>query len=209
MEYLVNHGYAGELGRFATSNPFVCRHGDRVVVRGRNGLEIGVVKCSVTARLASLLEDGFVGELVRLVNTEDEAIIQGIQARSQHLFADARQLTTALNLPLEVLDVEIQFDGHRVTLFFLRWAECDERPLVRALSRQYEVMVALRDLAVPAGASACGRPDCSNGKEGGCTTCTSGGCATGCGSQIAGQELKDYFAGLRQQMEKRQRVPLI
>ena len=84
----------------------------------------------------------------------------------------------------------------------------DERPLVSQLSKRYEVLVALRDLGLPEGASACGKPDCGN-SGGGCTTCaTGGGCASGCGSKGLANDVREYFSGLRQQMEKSQRVPL-
>ena len=92
-----------------------------------------------------------------------------------------------------------------MTLFYLRWAECDERPLVSALSRKHEALVALRNLAMPEGAGGCGLPNCSHDK-GGCTSCGTGGCGT-CGKTL-GKDVQEYFAGLRQQMEANQRVPL-
>ena len=215
-EYLVSYGHAGEMGRFRSASPLDCRRGDRVVIRTPNGLEIGVVLCHATSGHARLLENSFVGELLRRAAAEDEQIARGIRARARRLFEDARALSLQLELPLEIVDLEIQLDGHHVTLYYLHWAECDERPLVSALSKKYEVLVALRDLTLPLGASACGRPDCGNGKmgeggkgEGGCTTCTSGGCATGCGSKAMTKEVQEYFAGLRHKMEQRDRVSLL
>jgi cell fate regulator YaaT (PSP1 superfamily) len=206
-EYLISYGHAGEIGRFRPGEPFSCQRGDRVVVRTEHGLQIGVVLCDATSKHERLLENTFVGELLRKVQAEDEQIARGIQTRAGRLFDDARQLAAELNLPMEILDVEIQLDGHRVTLYYLRWAECDERLLVSGLSKKYEMMVALRDLALPAGASACGRPDCGN-QGGGCTTCGSGGCATGCGSKAVAKDVQEYFLGLRQKMEQQNRVPL-
>jgi cell fate regulator YaaT (PSP1 superfamily) len=204
-EYLVSYGSAGELGRFLAAEPLDCRRGERVVVRTQRGVEIGSVLCPSTPQHAHMLADTFVGELLRPAGPEDEAIAQGVRDRQERLFEDARRLAVELELPLEILDVEVLLDGHQVTLYYLRWAECDERPLVSALSRKYETMVALRDLALPAGASACGKPDCSSGK-GGCTSCGTSGCST-CGKTLA-KEVKDYFAGLRQKMESSGRVPL-
>jgi cell fate regulator YaaT (PSP1 superfamily) len=203
-EYLVSYGQAGEIGRFRTVAPLSCQRGDRVVIRVPHGLEIGVVRCAATARHAQLLDNSLVGELLRRATAEDEAIARGIGERSQQLFADARQLAAELGLPLEIVDVAVALDGHHVTLYYLRWAEGDERPLVSALSKRYELLVAMRDLALPEGASACGRPDCGNRA---CSSCSTGGCATGCGSKAMTAEVREYFAGLRQKMEQR-RVPL-
>lgn len=198
-EYVVSHGSAGDFGRFAAAGPLACERGDRVVVRTRRGLEVGAVLCAATPQHATHLPET-AGELLRRVTPEDEQIAAGVRAREQQLFTDARQLAAELALPLEVLDVETTLDGHQVTLFFLRWAEADERPLVSALSKKYEAMVALRDLALPAGASGCGKPGCGSGG------CGSGGCGS-CGKGNS-TDVQEYFAGLRQQLERRQRVPL-
>jgi len=201
VEYLVSHGCAGEFARFRAMELF--RRGDRVVVRSQRGLELGEVLCKCTARHTESLRDGFVGELLRRASSEDETIAAGLNERGQRLFEDGRRLAGELGLPLEIFDVEITLDGHQVVLYHVRWQECDERPLVSALSRKYETLVALRDLGLPAGASGCGRPDCGS-KEGGCSTCSTGGGCSSCGKTL-GHDVKEYFAGLRQQMEERRR----
>lgn len=201
LEYLVSHGSSGELSRF--TSPDAYERGDRVVVRSQRGLELGEVLCPSRGRV---LTDTPVGELLRKTTVEDETIVAGLRERAQRLFDDGRRLTAELQLPLEILDVEILFDGHEVTLYHVCWAPCDERPLVSALSRKYETMVALRDLALPAGASGCGKPDCGGKDGGGCTSCGTGGCSS-CGKTMA-KDVQEYFAGLRQKMEER-RVSLV
>jgi cell fate regulator YaaT (PSP1 superfamily) len=201
-EYLVNHGCSAELGRFRATESF--RRGERVVVRSQRGLEMGEVLCPCTPRHTENLGDGFVGELLRRASAADEAIAAGLSERAQRLFDDGRRLAGELALPLEIFDVEITLDGHQVVLYHVRWQECDERPLVRALSRQYETLVALRDLGLPVGASGCGAADCGQKDGGGCSTCGTGGGCSSCGKGL-GQDVKEYFTGLRQQMEEKQR----
>jgi hypothetical protein len=152
------------------------------------------------------MPDSFVGELLRTATLEDEQIAAGLFHRTQQLFDDGRRLTAELKLPLEIFDVEVSLDGHQVTLFYVRWQECDERPLVRALSQKYEALVALHDLGLPVGATGCGRPDCGQ-QAGGCTTCSTGGGCSTCGKTM-GTDVREYFAGLRQKMEERRRVSL-
>lgn len=208
-EFLVNYGHAAEIGRFRPTEPLACQRGDQVVVRTPRGLELGIVRCECTVQQAKLLEGAFVGELLRAASDEDDKIATGISARGRTLLEDARALIAELTLPLEILDVEITLDGHRVTLYHVRWAECDERPLVSALSKKYEAMVGMRDLALPAGANACGQPNCGNQGGGNCTSCgTGGGCSTGCGTKTLTKEVQEYFRGLRQEMERHKRVPL-
>jgi cell fate regulator YaaT (PSP1 superfamily) len=201
LEYLVSHGCTGEFGRFRAGELF--RRGDRVVVRSQRGLELGEVLCKCTARHVESLRDGYVGELLRGASAEDETIAAGLKERAQRLFEDGCRLAAELDLPVEIFDVEITLDSHQVVLYHVRWQECDERPLVRALSRKYETLVALHDVGLPAGASGCGRPDCGQKEGAGCSTCSTGGCSS-CGKTM-GQDVKEYFAGLRQQMEERRR----
>jgi cell fate regulator YaaT (PSP1 superfamily) len=208
MTYLVNHSLAGELGVFEAPASLACRRGDRVVIRKVGGLEIGVVKCPATERHQRMLDGPEVGELLRIATAEDEAIVSGTSLRAQKIFDDGRRLVEQLALPLDLLDVEVSLDAQQVTIYFVRWAECDERPLVAALSKKYEALVALRDLALPAGSSGCGKTNCGSG-SGGCTSCgTGGGCATGCGTKGKAREVTEYFKGLRQKMDNRFPIPL-
>jgi len=81
------------------------------------------------------------------------------------------------------------------------------------LGERYGLIVRLYDLAAepPAaadepeehGCGSCGEGGCG---EGGCSS-SSGGCAS-C-SAGGGRELERYFAALREQMEQKQRVPLL
>ncbi len=206
--YLVSHGSAGELGVFQSKEPLDCRRGDRVVVRRPAGLAVGVVLCPAAERHLRILDGAEGGVLLRRATAEDESILAAAALRAQRVFDDGRRLAAEMNLPLEILDVEVPLDGQQVTLYFVRWAECDERPLIAALSKKYEALVALRDMAVPAGASACGKADCGK-SGGGCTSCGVGGCATGCGSKAKAREVSEYFQGLRRKMEASGRVPLV
>jgi hypothetical protein len=181
-----------------------------VVVRGSDGLALGVVVCPATPRHAQLLPEHSLGEILRRANAADDETAARMCQRSQELFEDGRRLVQELNLPLELIDCEVQFDGQRALLHHLRWAEADERPLVSTLSRKYDLLVALNDLAPEEHGEehgGCGKPGC--GKEsGGCKSCSTGGCATGCGS-VAPKDLQEYFLGLRQQMEASRRTPLL
>jgi hypothetical protein len=208
-EYLVHHGNLGDFGRFRAAESLRYRRGERVVVRTAEGLELGVVMCEATAGLNRMMPGDPAGELLRRAGSDDEDAAERLRLRSHQLFEDGRRLIAELGLPLELIDVAILLDGQKATLHHVRWAECDERPLVSALSRQYQLTLSLRNLAdsaTPANGG-CGKPDCGQG-HGGCTSCSSGGCATGCGSASA-EELKAFFAGLRQKMDNGHRTPLL
>lgn len=207
-EYLVSHGERGELGRFRSGVPQAYDRGDRVVVRTDLGLELGTVLGAASSRLSELLPGSMGGELLRLAGPLDDEAAVRMRRRGQELFEAGRQLAAELNLPIELLDVEVLLDGQRALVQHLRWAECDERPLVSRLAKQFELTLSLHDLTRPAEASgSCGKPDCGQ-DSGGCSSCGTGGCGTSCGS-VSAREVQEYFAELRERMEERHRRPLL
>lgn len=217
QDYLVSYGCLGDFGRFRPLEPFAYQRGDQVVVRSQQGVELGVVLCPATAGHAQLLPHIFVGQLLRRVTPDDQYQAAALHERAQQLFEDGQRLLTEMALPIALLDVDILLDGQLANLHHLRWDECDERPLVSTLSKKYELLVSLRNLALPPhdadpenGVAGCGKPDCGHGQAGECTSCasTGGGCSTGCGS-VKPNDLQAYFAGLRRQMNDRSRVPLL
>ncbi len=214
LEYLLSYGRLGDFGRFRSGKPLACRRGDRAVVRTHRGLEVGEVLRESAPAHATFLPNTSVGQLVRLLTPTDEDTAARSAGRGQAVFARATHVAQDLALPLEVIDAEVLFDGAHGVLHLLRWEACDIRELVSTLSREFELHVAVADLSAP-GASlheeeeehaGCGKENCGSG-EGGCSSCgTGGGCNT-CGTSKP-EEVQEYFAGLRDQMEER-RVTLL
>lgn len=214
-EYLVSLGRSGAVRRFRAAQPAEYRRGDRVVVSSAQGLDLGEVLCPATTRHAALLPEPLVGELLRHVNQDDTLRGEQIELRSQRIYDDCQQVIDELALPLNVLDVELAFDGRQAILHYLCWAACDERPLVSTLSRQHDVVIQLHNLALQRPADAadhnagCGEPNCGKADDSaGCTSCSTGHGCTNCGA-VTPSELQEYFAGLRQHMEASPRTPLL
>lgn len=210
LGYLIGHGRASEFGRFRSPGPRAYRRGDRVVVQTQRGLEVGRVLCPATPRHAQMLADAWHGQLVRPVNPEDERRLNEFQERSQTLFEECQRWTAELGLPLTILDVELLFDGKQAILEYVSRSECDLGPLLDAITARYCLRLEPRNLtaAPEANGHGCGRPDCGGG-AGGCDTCTTGGCGSGCGSPDLVRDVQSFFAGLRQNMEAQHRTPLL
>ena len=130
-----------------------------------------------------------------------------MRERGRLLFEHGRRLAAELQLPLELIDVEVLLDGEHGVLHLLRFADCDVRPFVSAASRTSGLHILLTDLGRPAALApeeehaGCGREGCGRG-AGGCSTCGTGGGCGSCGTAEP-QDAKEYFAGLREQMEQR------
>jgi cell fate regulator YaaT (PSP1 superfamily) len=213
-EYLASFGLTGEFGRFRTATPLGLHRGERVVVRGPRGVEIAEVMRPATAQHAHFLPNTSVGQLLRRLTSTDEQTESVMHTRAHQLFERGGQLAAELGLPLMLLDVEVLLDGEHAMLHHLRAGDADVRPFVSTLSREFDMHITLVDLscdregAVPDEGehAGCGRSDCGQGADGGCSTCGSGGCGS-CGSAQP-KDLELYFAQLREQME-RQRTALL
>jgi len=214
-EYLASYGLNGDFGRFRTAVPLHLRRGERVVVRGLRGLEIAEVLCPATPRHAHFLPNTSVGQLLRRLTPADEQKDCDMRLRAQQLFDRGGQLAAEMGLPLILLDVEVLLDGEHAILHQLRERDADIRPFVSTLSREFAMHITLVDLSHDRLGTAtdeegeiagCGRPDCGRRIDGGCSRCGSGGCGS-CGLAQS-KDPKQYFAQLRQQME-RQRVALL
>jgi hypothetical protein len=208
-EYLVSYGLAGAFGRFHSALPLACARGDRVVVRTHRGLEAGVVLREAVPGHALFLPNSTVGQLLRPFAPADARAEAGLRDRAADIWSRACQLAEHMGLPLAVLDAEPLLDGEHVVLHHLSGSDCDVRPFVSTLSREFSLHILLDDLT-PAGQellvhdeASCGSGCGSCGSEGGCGSCGSG--CNSCGSKAADA---NHFAALRAQME-RQRTSLI
>jgi cell fate regulator YaaT (PSP1 superfamily) len=210
-QYLVSYGSSGEFGRFQAVPPVECSRGDQVVVQGRRGLELGVILCEATAAHARLLKDSPTGQLLRRADPEDRRAAASARERGQLVFQDSRRLAIDLELPLEILDVEVSLDGRQAVVQFLAPAEVAIDGLASTLARRHDLYLLMHNLAAPAAedAGGCGEPNCGRAAGGHCSTCGSGGgCATGCGSGVA-PDMAAYFAHLRTKMEQRNFTSLL
>lgn len=211
---LVQFGRSGFVGRFATTETVA--RGERVVVRGPRGVEIGTVLCEPGSQFALSLSTE--GELLRAATHEDASRTATFPAREAELLGRASDAATERGLPLTFVDAELTLDD-RLILHGLAWGACDATPLFEDLSGAFGLTVRLLDLSQtqvtrdpkPAD-TGCGKPGCGT-DAGGCSSCgtgeskggcSSGGCSSGgCsrGKVKSADELTAYFADLRQKMD--------
>jgi hypothetical protein len=211
-EYLLSYGTLGDFGRFRPMRPLVCRRGDLAVVQSHRGTELATVLCPASTGHAAFLPNTSVGQLLRLACPEDEEIAALMRERGRLLYEQARRLSVAQKLPLEVIDVEVLLDTQHAVVQYLGWDAFDAPPFVSKLSTEFEVHITLQNLAQSPQQEehehGCDRPDCGKTEGGGCSTCgTGGGCST-CGTAKP-EDVQAHFAGLRAQMEQASRTPLL
>jgi cell fate regulator YaaT (PSP1 superfamily) len=203
-EYLISFGRSGEFGRFRAATSLRLRRGERMVVSGPRGVEIGEVLRKAAPGHARFLPNTSVGQVLRRLTQDDERTESERMLLAQRLLERAQHLKEEQRLPLVFLDAEVLLDGEHAVVHQLRGAEADVRPFVAALSREFALHIALVDLSGQREheeSEGCGRPDCGQGEGGGCSSCDSGGCSS-CGESKP-QEKDWDFAQRREQMDRR------
>lgn len=208
-EYLVTFGRAGHLGRFRAASGLAPNRGDRVVIHGVRGVEIGLV----LGAASQSIQDPHVGQLLRIADHEDEIVAESREQLSQRICQDAEAIAERLGLSLAVLDAEVTLDGRGAVLHAVSAGHPIDM-LLDNLAERHGLIVRHYDVGreAPAPIDAsdaleefkCDKPDCG---EGHCTDCGDHGGCSDCSAGGA-KELETYFASLRAKMEIRSRMPL-
>src|SRR5262245_23209855 len=149
MEYLVGYGKGGAFGRFVGAEDIRLRRGDRVVVHSSRGTELGTVLApSGDARALSAAQPGV---LLRRATADDLASAETARRRSEELFDACRHALGALQIKIEIVDIETLLDSGRAVVQFLGPHDVNLEPLADALAQAHGVFVLFENLAEPAG----------------------------------------------------------
>lgn len=204
-QFLVSYGKSGAVGVFTGDDVGPLRRGTAVVIQTSRGIERGSILGPATLRQARVVGAVSSGSILRVVTEADEEQQCELKSRAESLFAASRASARDEGLALDILDVDMLFDGRTAILQFIG-AETNLDVFAAALQTQFDVIIRLENLVAPMPEEhGCGKPDCGRG-AGGCTDCSSGGGCSSCGSHKV--DMREYFAHLRTQMEQR-RTPLL
>ena len=210
-QFVAAFGKDAALGCFAAAQASSFSRRERVLVKTPRGLEIGEILGPATLRQARLLGAQAQGDIVRPLTSTDEATVRRMHELAGELLAQSERLLLETNSELSLIDAEVFFDLRHALLHILHPNPDDLATFVETLCERTGLIVRLANLAIapePEPQHGCDKPDCGSG-GGGCTSCSTGGCSTGCGTgSTAAPDLRPYFAHLRDQMETSQRIPL-
>jgi cell fate regulator YaaT (PSP1 superfamily) len=143
------------------AGPLVLRRGQRVVIQGERGTEIGTVAVPSALRPVT-------GRLPRVVRVADQRDLERLDAsrrRAADALAFGRERVRARKLPVKMFRAELQQSG-KATFYFASENRIDFRELVRDLSNELRMRVELRQVGVRdeakmvGGIGSCGRELC-------------------------------------------------
>ena len=152
-------------GIYRNRHELEIQEGDWVVVEADRGVDLGRV--SLVGTLVRLKRGkGETRNIVRKAQpVESEKHAQNAQ-REKDLFVVCKQRIAEFNLDMKLVDVEMQFDGSKITFYFTAAQRVDFRELVKSLAAQYRTRIELRQIGVRdeakriGGCGICGRSQC-------------------------------------------------
>ena len=168
VKYIVRHGTMRFLGEFEPGAGETYARSDDVVVRSERGLEVGQVLCPASPRALELLGEPTRGRILRRLTEEDRAALDRLRAAEAEELAGCQRFVAQRRLQMELVDVEHLFGGERVVFYFLAEKRVDFRELVRAMAREFQTRIELRQIGVrdeaklKADYGDCGKPVCCN-----------------------------------------------
>jgi cell fate regulator YaaT (PSP1 superfamily) len=138
---------------------------DYVVVEAERGSDLG--KVSLVGSLVRLKRGkGETRSIIRLALPEDKEIYMKNTEKEQAAFSVCKEKIKHYNLDMKLVDVELQFDGSKLTFYFTAAQRVDFRELVKDLASIYRTRIELRQIGVRdeakriSGCGVCGRKQC-------------------------------------------------
>jgi cell fate regulator YaaT (PSP1 superfamily) len=154
----------GRVYEFYTGN-FVLNEGDKVIVETKKGLELGTVCSKPRIRDASMPSRP-IKKIFRLAAAEDIEQKEENERIEAEALQFCRERIDNDRLPMNLIAVELTFDGKRLTFLYTAKARVDFRKLVKDLIQKFNTHVEMRqigtrDLAkMLGGVGHCGRQLC-------------------------------------------------
>ncbi|MBL9125334.1 MAG: signal peptidase, partial [Planctomycetaceae bacterium] len=167
-KYVVRCGSTRSLGVFGTAQGAIYRRGARVIARTDRGLEAGEVLCEATDAAVGFLDEPTRGQVLRAMTGDDENELSRMHAQERAEFESCRRHIAALELPMELVDVEHLFGGERIVFYYLAENRVDFRELVKLLAGEFQTRIEMRQIGVRDEAKLladygdCGKPVCCN-----------------------------------------------
>jgi cell fate regulator YaaT (PSP1 superfamily) len=138
-----------------------------VITQAERGEDIGVLSVKVEQEM-DFPEGERPRSILRPANPEDITREQEIRDKERLYRKEVIQIIRRYGLVMKVVDIELQFDGNKMTIFFTAEHRVDFRELVKELAAKYRTRIELRQIGVRdearriGGFGICGRRQCCN-----------------------------------------------
>ena len=140
---------------------------EHVIIQAERGEDIGLLSKKVEIEM-SFDESFKPRSILRRASDEDMAAFDQLRQKEIEHEQEVIEMITKHQLEMKVVDVEWQFDGNKMTVFFTADHRVDFRALVKDLAARYKTRIELRQIGVRdearrlGGVGICGLQQCCN-----------------------------------------------
>jgi cell fate regulator YaaT (PSP1 superfamily) len=150
---------------YRNRNNIDINEGELVIVEAERGQDMGAV--SLVGELVRLKRGkGETRSIIRKAVPEDLQTLAKNKEKEKDAFKVCKEKIKAFRLDMKLIDVELQFDGSKLTFYFTAAQRVDFRELVKDLASVYRTRIELRQIGVRdeakriCGYGICGRTQC-------------------------------------------------
>ena len=167
-KYIARHGAMRLLGEYESIEGEKFSRLERVIVKSERGLELAEILCNASPETISAIPDLMHGTIMRRLSAEDLQREEYLKQNHEKEFNEASDLIKSHKLAMQLVEVEHLFGGERIVFYFLSEKRIDFRELVKAMARQFQARIELRQIGVRDEAKLladygdCGKPVCCN-----------------------------------------------
>jgi cell fate regulator YaaT (PSP1 superfamily) len=132
---------------YRNRNELEIKEGDRIVVEAERGEDMGQV--SLVGALVKLKRGkGETRSVIRKAVEKDLQTLKANEIKEAESFETCKQKIKDYKLDMKLIDVEMQFDGSKITFYFTAAQRVDFRDLVKELAGLYRTRIELRQIGV-------------------------------------------------------------
>ena len=146
-------------------NEIEIKEGEYIIVEAERGQDMGKASC-VGSLIRLKRGKGETRSVIRKAAADDLAVFAKNKEKEKEAFKLCKEKIAASRLDMKLIDVEMQFDGSKITFFFTAAQRVDFRELVKDLASVYRTRIELRQIGVRdeakriCGFGICGRKQC-------------------------------------------------
>lgn len=140
---------------------------DYVIVEVERGEDLGFINKKIESEV-EFSEGDHPRTILRRASEEDARRWEFLRDQEDGYKYEVIEMIARHGLPMKVVDVECQFDGNKMTVFFTADHRVDFRELVKDLAARYRTRIELRQIGVRdearriGGYGICGKRQCCN-----------------------------------------------
>ncbi len=138
---------------------------DHVVIQAERGEDVGIIKEQIRKE-AGYDPGSKPKSILRRASGEDIAQLQELRQQEIIYKKEISELSRRYGLTMKIVDIELQFDGNKMTIFFTAEHRVDFRSLVKEMASKYRARIEMRQIGVRdearrvGGYGICGKEQC-------------------------------------------------